>query len=71
MVNTSTSSYSGFASVLISSARSIAAVSSVNASARMGMPLLGVYGDAGAVFYTTGCGFGKMNYFQISTVSHF
>ena len=43
--NTSTSSYSGFASVLSSSARSITAVSSVYASARIGMPLLGVYDD--------------------------
>ena len=37
--NTSTSSYSGFVSVMSSSARSIAAVSSVYASARIGMPL--------------------------------
>ncbi len=37
--NTSTTSYSGFVSVLSSSARSIAAVSSKYASARIGMPL--------------------------------
>ena len=37
--DTSTSSYSGFVSVLSSSARSIAAVSSVYASARIGIPL--------------------------------
>jgi len=38
-VNRSTSSYSGFVSVLSSSARLITAVSSVYASARIGMPL--------------------------------
>jgi len=42
VVNTSTSSYSGFVSALSSSARSIALVSSEYASARIGMPLLGI-----------------------------
>jgi len=46
--NTSTSSYSGFVSALWSSVRR-SAVSSVYASARIGVPLLGVYGDVGCM----------------------
>ena len=45
--NTSTSSYSGFVAALRSSARLIAAFSPVEASARVEMPLLGVYDDVG------------------------